>query len=159
MKKIILILVLLVNVFSFNLQYVNAAPNYCGNDRKGLPPLVICGRSGSGACTEQCEIKHVGMFLNNLVYLIMYLMFLLLPLYIIYIGIEIIRAQGKPEALTHAKDAAFRIVVSLILFLLAWLIVYTITVVLGVRQNIPSFLIKDGQQQNSFLLNNGTPAR
>jgi hypothetical protein len=155
MKKTIITTLFLITIFLGSFQFASASPTKCG-DSGLLPPLIICGRSGTGSCSQPCELKDIGKFLNNLVYFFIYIMFLVMPIIIIYIGVELIMAQGKSEMLNKVKANAWRVVYSIVLFLCAWIIIYTIVKIMGVRSNIPSFLIKDGQNSNSFIINQGT---
>jgi hypothetical protein len=137
--------ILFFGIFFSQFEISSAAPIMC-SDRSFLPSLVICGRSGTGACTEMCELKHVGSTLNNLMYLIIYLLVMFAPLYIIYIGFKMIQSQGIPEELKEVRKIAGRVIISIILFFCAWLIMYTISTIMGVRDSVPSFLLNNGRE-------------
>jgi hypothetical protein len=133
------------NFFFTQIEVIHAAPIMC-DSKSFLPSLVICGRSGSGPCTEMCEFRHVGATLNNLMYLIVYLMIMLAPLYVIYIGFKMIQSQGVPEELKEVRKVAARVILSIVLFFCAWLIMYTISTIMGVRESVPSFLLNNGRE-------------
>jgi hypothetical protein len=146
-----LTLFLFINLFIVQVDLVSAAPIKCADSNSMLPSLVICGRgSESGSqCSQICELKHVGATLNNLMYLVIYLLVMLLPVYLIYIGVKMAMSQGIPEELMKVRQIAGRVIISIILFFCAWLIMYTIATIMGVRNGksggnaIPSFLINN----------------
>jgi hypothetical protein len=153
-KTILLTFLFILNLNFFTLT-ANAQDSKCG---QGLfPDLVVCGRSASSACQEQavpCGLKHIPIVFGNLIEFAIIFVLLLIPIYIMFIGVRMILAQGVPDELKKLKASLFKASGYFILIFASWLIVKTITDTFGVSSDVPSFLLdRDG----SVIENRGTP--
>ncbi len=147
--------ILFFSLFYTETSIAFAKVKRCGDENSILPPLVVCGRPGNGACSNECSFQDVGQSLENIMYLIIYIFVMLVPLYIIYIGVEMIRSQGVPEQLKEVRNIAGRVIISLILFFSAWVIIYAVASIMKVNERVPTFLLNNNAsiKPNSSLIN------
>jgi hypothetical protein len=158
--KTIISVIAFIFIFLGNFNFSFAAAVVCSGDNKTeglltLPSLVICGRaSGSGSCSDPCGLQHIGPTLNNFLYFIVYFAIMLIPVYIVYIGIKMVYSRGIPSELVEVRKLAGRVLLSIVLLFGGWIIIYTIITIMNVRTNIPSFMTNDGQKVTPGSLGN-----
>jgi hypothetical protein len=160
MKKIILS-ILFVFVSISSAMTVSAQGANCQDSI--FPELIVCGRSQSTACakerpetTQPCNLGHVLPIFSNVILFAITLVLILIPLYIMWIGIQIIINRGIPEELVKLKKQILASIGYLILIFAAWLIISEVTKVFKVSSDVPSFLLDNG---GTRVDNPGSPIR
>lgn len=143
-KKIFLSLALTFSIFLPQLAF---AQNAC--EDSVFKPLVVCGRTSTSACgnTQPCQVKDIFTVIGNIVYNIIVLLLMLVPIYIMYLGIQMILQRGVPKQLSALKDKLLWSILYLIIIFGSWLIVQEIVKVFNISNDVPSFLLDS----------NGTP--
>lgn len=123
-------------------QVVTAQTNNC-ND--GLfKPLVVCGRNTATACagtTNPCKLSDLVTVFGNIVINIIILLLIISPLYIMYIGIQMIINHGIPKKMVELKQKLLLSILYLIVIFGSWLIVNEIVKVFNISSDVPSFLL------------------
>lgn len=110
-------------------------------------PLVVCGRTSTSACgqTEPCKLSDAFTVFGNIVQNIIILLLILTPIYIMYIGIQMILQHGVPKQLAELKMKLIWSVIYLIIIFGSWLIIREIVNIFNVSSDVPSFLLnQDG---------------
>jgi hypothetical protein len=134
-----------ISIFNFSFAQTTDA---CGGDSI-FPPLVICGRSSTSACEqfkEPCEVRHLPLLMGEIIIFIITLLLILSPIYIMYIGIQMIFQQGLPKQLNKLKGQLLWTIVYLIIILGSWLIIKEVVNVFGISSDVPSFLLDNNGQ-------------
>lgn len=85
--------------------------------------LIVCKGTADDPCTFQSLIKFVNILISDLTVLAT----LATVVGLVIVGFNLLRAQGKPGALSDAKNRAGKLLIGYFLILAAWLIVYTIS--------------------------------
>ena len=153
---------LVMMVFFLNFNFASAGllngfndPPGCGGD-EFLPVLAICGRNPDVAGSECSQFTHecsLGDLVETgkrfVVWIISFVL-LIIPLYIMWVGVMMIWHQKfDPSAgdLKYYKEKLFYGIIYFILMLAAWLIVRLVIEVFQVDDSrIPMFLIDDNAE-------------
>lgn len=110
-------------------------------------PLVVCGRTSTSSCgqTQPCKLSDAVTVLGNIVQNIIVLLLILTPIYIMYIGVQMILQRGIPKQLLELKKQLIVSVVCLLVVFGSWLIVREIVDIFKISSDVPSFLLnQDG---------------
>ncbi len=150
-KKMLFSLVLATS-FSFSGNVVFAAPYSCNGSI--LPNVVICGRSKGTVCDEggrdmskQCTVADFTEVLGRVLLFMITLLLVLTPLFIMFLGLKLMIYGKISEKKADIKKQIYAGLFYIIIILGSWLIIKSIIDTLGVRSDIPQFLLdKNGDK-------------
>jgi hypothetical protein len=122
-----------------------------------FPELIVCGRSEKSLCKTEdniqpCRLEHIPLLFGNIMQFAIIFVLMLIPLYIMWIGLQMIIYREKADALSQLKKKILASIGFFILIFASWIIIRTVTEVFGVSQDIPSFLLN---QDGSIIENPG----
>ena len=86
-------------------------------------------------CKDNCTLNDLFIMLHNIVDCLVYLATIICLLFIVIGGLLYIFSLGNPEMLSRAKNTILWAIGGLALVFLAWLIINTIMVVMGVQES------------------------
>jgi hypothetical protein len=100
--------------------------------------LVPCGMHnacGGTAGTQPCTLCHLLVLLSNIYNLLLSLLIIVALLFITIGGVMYIVSAGNPNLKSIAKKIITRTLTGFAIFLLSWLIVYTVLVFISANQS------------------------
>jgi hypothetical protein len=161
MKKFIYFYLTLTLFFlNFNFAFAGILngfndPPGCGGDAF-LPVLNICGRNkqvAGAACerfTQECNLGHLVQTGERALVWIISIALLIIPLYIMYIGVMMIWNQKFDQNVGNLKkyrEKLYSTIIYFVLMLAAWLIVRLVVDIFQVDPRINTFLLDDNGGQ------------